>query len=360
MDHSFSHWIDFALFPFVIGAFFFNAFITYFWHQKVYQKLGLKAYKAIQRIHLNEIPRLGGVVVFVTISLYVWLSADQKIVSILKPCLISQTPLILMSLREDLFHDVRPLLRLIALLASGALFVRNFVGPYPFFDGIFFEGWLKDSIGLYIFYSLALTSLANGSNLTDGVNGLCSFIFLSILSSLLFLAYQVNDETLMMSILIPIILLMTFLIFNYPFGKIFLGDLGAYTIAFLAGMLTIIFFGRHPQISPWIAVLILIYPMTEVAFSIVRRIYQGKSIFMADTKHLHIIIFSFFRKIPKLKRYANSSVTPLLSILWIYPLISIPWVYKKPTLILFFILLFWLIYGIFYFLTSQKILSRKA
>lgn len=360
MDYSFPNWIDFAFFPFVILAFFFNASIAYFWHQKVYQKLGLTSYKAIQRIHLNEIPRLGGFIVVITVSLYVWLRADQKIVAILKPCLISQAPLILISLKEDLFHDVRPLLRLIALLGSGALFVLNFKGPYPFFDGIFFEAWLKDPIGLYIFYPLALTSLANGSNLTDGVNGLCSFIFLSILSSLLFLAYQVNDETLMMSISILIILLATFLVFNYPFGKIFLGDLGAYTIAFLTGMLTIIFFGRHPQISPWIAVLILIYPMTEIAFSIVRRIYQGKLIFIADSKHLHILIFYFLRKVPKLKRFANPTVTPLLSFLWIYPLISIPWAYKKPTLILFFILLFWLTYGTLYFVTSHEVGRSKA
>jgi UDP-N-acetylmuramyl pentapeptide phosphotransferase/UDP-N-acetylglucosamine-1-phosphate transferase len=158
----------------------------------------------------------------------------------------------------------------------------------------------------------------------------------------------------MIPIWMTMILIAAFLIFNYPLGKIFLGDLGAYAIAFLTGMLTIIFFGRHPEISVWFPVLILIYPITEVAFSMLRRLYRGQSIFSADTEHLHIKIFYFLRKIPQLKRYANASVTPVLSLLWIYPLIVIPWVYKKPALILFFIPLFWLIYGLLYFAIHQE------
>jgi UDP-GlcNAc:undecaprenyl-phosphate/decaprenyl-phosphate GlcNAc-1-phosphate transferase len=341
-------WIDISSHIYALIALLLNGLIAILWHQKIYKTLGLKTYEAIQRIHLAETPRLGGLVILIVISIFTWFHADENIASILKPCLISMTPISLIALKEDLFHDVRPLLRLIGLLGSGVLFVINFSGPYPFFEETFLASWFKNPIALMIFYPLALTGLANGSNLTDGVNGLCSVIFLSILGSLLFIAYQVNDDIIMMPIWMTMILITTFLVFNYPLGKIFLGDLGAYAIAFLTGMLTIIFFGRHPEISVWLPVLILIYPITEVAFSILRRLYQGQSIFSADTEHLHIKIFYFLKKIPQLKRYANASVMPLLSLLWIYPLIVIPWVYKKPTLIIFFIPFFWLIYGFLY------------
>jgi hypothetical protein len=88
--------------------------------------------------------------------------------------------------------------------------------------------------------------------------------------------------------------------------------------------------------------------MTEVAFSMVRRLYRGKPVFRPDTKHLHIKIFYFLRKIPQMKHYANPTVMPLLSVLWVYPLIITPWAFKKPILILPFILIFFVVYGFLY------------
>jgi UDP-N-acetylmuramyl pentapeptide phosphotransferase/UDP-N-acetylglucosamine-1-phosphate transferase len=255
---------------------------------------------------------------------------------------------VIVALKEDLFQDVRPTLRLAALLVSGALFVMNFSGPYPSFDGTFLDLFFKHPIALFLFYPLALSALANGSNLTDGVNGLCGMIFLSILGGLLFLAYQLGDNTILMVILMVMMLVGAFLCFNYPRGQIFLGDLGAYVLAFLTGMVTIMFFGRHVNLSPWFAVLILIYPMTEVAFSITRRLYRNQPIFAPDIKHLHIKIFYFLRRIPETKRLANPAVTPLLAILWMYPLIVTPWAYKKPLLITPFILIFLIVYGAIY------------
>ena len=354
MVFNYPQWIDYSFFRYVLLALTLNGLIALLWHQKIYRKLNLKIYQATQKIHLAETPRLGGLIILIVLTFFTLFHAEEKIAFILKPCLLIIVPLFLTALKEDLFHNVKPLLRLIGLLMSGTLFVIIFNGPYPHFEEIFFETWLENHLVILIFYAFALTGLANGSNLTDGVNGLCSFVFLSILGSLLFLSYQVTDDTLAMIILIIMVLITTFLIFNYPWGKIFLGDLGAYAIAFLTGMLTIIFFGRHPEISPWFPVLILIYPITEVVFSMLRRFYSHQSVFAADTKHLHIKIFYFLRKVPQLKRYANASVTPLLTFLWIYPLIVTPWVFKKPTLILFFIPFFWLVYGTLYYLIPHQ------
>jgi UDP-N-acetylmuramyl pentapeptide phosphotransferase/UDP-N-acetylglucosamine-1-phosphate transferase len=136
---------------------------------------------------------------------------------------------------------------------------------------------------------------------------------------------------------------------NYPYGKIFLGDLGAYGLGLIVSMLTIIFYARHPEISPWGAVLILIYPATEVVFSALRRIIKGTSILQADTAHLHLKIFHFFRPQPTYKKIANSLVTPVLSCLWLFPLLTISWVYHKPLLIWVAIILFLSLYLFLYF-----------
>ena len=138
---------------------------------------------------------------------------------------------------------------------------------------------------------------------------------------------------------------------NYPKGLIFLGDLGAYSLGLITGMLTIILFGRHPEISPWAAVLILIYPVTEVIFSILRRALNGISIFNPDTAHLHLKVFNFLKSQPGCKKIANALVTLILSWLWTFPLLAITWTCHKPLFIWIAIILFMILYGALYALS---------
>ncbi len=348
MNFDLLTWVDPSSYSYFFLALFLNGVVARLWHNKIYKRLGLNVYKAIQRIHLAETPRLGGLIIIIVLTLYTFFHAKPEVALILKLCVWSMLPLMIVALKEDLFQDVRPWLRLASLLASGVLFVTSFAGPFPHFEGTFLILFFKHPLAVILFYSLALAALANGSNLTDGVNGLCAMIYVSILGSLLFLAYQLGDNTIMMVILMVILLIIAFLCFNYPKGQIFLGDLGAYVLAFLTGIISILFFGRHLDLSPWFAVLILIYPMTEVTFSIIRRLYRGQPVFAPDLKHLHIKIFYFLRRIPEMKRVANPSVAPLLAILWIYPLIVTPWAFKKPLLITPFILIFLIVYGALY------------
>lgn len=326
-----------------------NGFIAYLWHKKFYKKLGLYTYKAIQRIHLNESPRLGGFIFIFSISSFVLFSNINESILILKLILISLIPIIVIGLKEDLFHNVEPAVRLVALLAVGWLFRFKFTGSFPNLADVPLVGkflMLKGNVAL--FFILGMTAIANGMNLIDGVNGLCGAATLSILAALLFLSYKTVDVAMISTVFSIVIIFVPFMFVNYPYGKIFLGDLGAYCVGLIVSMLIIIFFGRHPEISPWGAVLILIYPLTEVTFSILRRILKGVSIFHADTAHLHLKIFYFLRPQYRFKKLANALVTPCLSFLWLFPLISITWVYHKPIFILISIFFFIAFYGFLY------------
>jgi UDP-N-acetylmuramyl pentapeptide phosphotransferase/UDP-N-acetylglucosamine-1-phosphate transferase len=204
--------------------------------------------------------------------------------------------------------------------------------------------------GTILFYILSMTAIANGMNLIDGVNGLCSAVTLSILAGLLFLSYKSKDFAMLSSIFSVMLILAPFVFLNYPYGKIFLGDLGAYSLGLIVSMLTIIFFGRHPEVSPWAALLVLIYPATEVVFSLLRRNIKGVSIWHADKDHLHLKLFYFFKPQPVYKKIANSLVTPILSLLWLYPSMAITWVYHNPffiwSAVILFIIIYCLLYGI--------------
>ena len=50
-----------------------------------------------------------------------------------------------------------------------------------------------------------------------------------------------------------------FVIFNFPIGKIFVGDFAAYFYGFLNSILTIYFFGKHSDLLSWLAILILFF-----------------------------------------------------------------------------------------------------
>ena len=75
------------------------------------------------------------------------------------------------------------------------------------------------------------------------------------------------------------------------FGKIFLGDAGAYFIGTLIATGLII----HQQtndLSPWYVFLMFIYPVTEVLFSFIRKTFvRGKSALEPDGLHFHMLIY---------------------------------------------------------------------
>jgi UDP-N-acetylmuramyl pentapeptide phosphotransferase/UDP-N-acetylglucosamine-1-phosphate transferase len=146
---------------------------------------------------------------------------------------------------------------------------------------------------------------------------------------------------------------------NYPYGRIFLGDLGAYSLGLIVSMLTIILFGRHPEISPWGAVLILIYPAMEVVFSLLRRMVKDVSIYHPDTAHLHLKLFYFLRSQLHYKKIANALVAPVLSGLWLFPLLAITWIYQKQLFIWIAIILFILFYVLLYAVVP-KVQKKKT
>lgn len=349
MNLNSMQWFDLRTLIFVGMSLLLNVLVVYLWDKKLYQKLGLKKYQGIQRIHLNETPRLGGFIIILSIISFVAYSDPSESILFLKLILLCLIPIIIIGLKEDLFHNVDPAIRLMSLLFAGWLFRAQYTGPYPnLADVPLINKLLILQGGTSLFYILSLTTVANGLNLIDGVNGLCVAVTISILGGLLFLSYRTNDVVILSAVFTVMITLIPFMIMNYPYGKIFLGDMGAYSLGAILSIFTIIFFGRHPEISPWGAALIMIYPVTEVIFSLLRRLIKGISIYQPDIAHLHLKFFYFFSPQPAYKKIANALVAPTLSGLWLFPLLAITFTYHKPFFILFAIILFIFLYYIFY------------
>ena len=100
-----------------------------------------------------------------------------------------------------------------------------------------------------IFVLLCFLFVINGANLIDGFNGLLTINLIII--NIILTYINIINENIEFSVLIisQIIILLSFLLFNFPNAKIFLGDSGAYTFGALTGLNTIITNNLNPKIS---------------------------------------------------------------------------------------------------------------
>ena len=68
--------------------------------------------------------------------------------------------------------------------------------------------------------------------------------------------------------------------FNFPFGKLFLGDAGAYLLGALIPI-ALIEYTFDNGYSPWFVLAMLIYPVTEVLVSVIRKVFLEKCLHYA-------------------------------------------------------------------------------
>ena len=140
-----------------------------------------------------------------------------------------------------------------------------------------------------------------------------------------------------------------FITWNWPQGKIFLGDGGAYLIGFIIIELSILLISRNYNISSWFVLLILIYPIFETIFSIYRRRFiHGQSPGKPDRLHLHTLIYLRIVVGNKNKIQRNSKVAKYL---WTISLVTSGWgiiFYKQTYLLMTGVILFCCTYIILY------------
>jgi len=260
----------------------------------------------------------------------------------------------LISFVEDTFNNVSFLFRLLFMIFTAIVINIYWVDAFPLIENVPIISYLlKFDVFVIVFFSIALVGLMNGANFIDGMNGLATLFFLGAGSGCVTLALIANDMEALMIIIPWLILVICFLVFNFPFGKFFLGDSGAYLMAILLGTWLIDFFGRYQDISSWNAVLILIYPVLEVIYSSSRKLIQGKSPFYPDRHHLHIKIYDIILNATKKPLYANNVTTMFLALFWLAPAILLQFVYYSQLGIAISIILITLSYLVINYFTPS-------
>ena len=273
-----------CLVTFMVGAL---IILTQRWHGRWTHD----EHDGIQKFHSQPTPRIGGlaIVAGAFISGFV---IDAELKALVSPLLISGLIPFFFGFREDITKQVSVGDRLLATMA-GAVAAMMLTGIYLNHLDVPGLDWLMQwwPIGALVTI-VAISGVTNAINILDGFNGLASGTAAIIFSFFTWMAYQANDMLLASLCLMLASTLLGFMLLNYPFGKIFLGDAGAYFVGFLVAWIALLLPMRNDEISPWASLLVCAYPVVEVLYSMVRRKLSQHQVGQPDNLHLHTIIYT--------------------------------------------------------------------
>jgi len=262
--------------------------VTPFLRSLSHDRLG----KQVQNVHSGVVPRIGGLAVFVPLAIVFYFLPVGDVHHIAEQILIGGAGVFLVGLAEDLTGRISPMMRLLASIGCSLWLVL--------FSGISIKsmglgGWEEALLGYWpagVFVTaLCVAGMTNALNLVDGLNGLASGIASAALIAIGLVALAYGDQALATVCWCLIAATLGFLVFNWPFGKLFLGDGGAYFLGMSLAWLAILLPARNPSISPWVSFLVIAYPAIDMLHTVWRRIRSQQHLASPDTLHLHSLIF---------------------------------------------------------------------
>lgn len=248
----------------------------------------------VQKFHTVPTPRIAGIALVVGVlagyafSSHSPAAAEKR--QILSAILMAGMPAFIFGLLEDITKKVSVKTRLLATMASGLL-GWGITGVSLTSVDIWGVDWLLGFTAVSVlFTAFAVGGVANAINIIDGFNGLTAGVALIMLAAFGLIARDVGDIPLAFACLIIAGAVLGFFLVNWPFGKIFLGDGGAYFLGFTLAWIAILLPQRNAQVSPWASLLICSYPIIEVGFSFVRKsLREGYHPSQPDGVHLHML-----------------------------------------------------------------------
>ena len=259
--------------------------------------------RGIQKVHKRLVPRTGGIALlsgvlavplFVDFDYYpLAIRVETKI--ILFKLALAAVPAFLAGIAEDLTKGVSVRTRMYSIFASALMAAWLLGACLPRLDIWGLDGalsWMPISLAVTAF---AVVGVTNSINIVDGFNGLAGSTVLVILAGVGYLSWQAGDALVAQLALAGIGATLGFLLLNYPTGRLFMGDGGAYFLGFWAAEVAVLTIVRNPGINAWQILAMFAYPVIEVLFSMYRRkMLRNALVGAPDRLHLHSL---FYRRI---------------------------------------------------------------
>ncbi len=259
--------------------------------QRFHGHLTLDNHPGVQKLHTAPTPRIGGLALLGGAVVGGLFLAPETQWLWWMIC-ISAVPAFGAGLLEDMTKGVSVKMRLLATIFAAMVFCTLTGYRITGVDIIGIDGLLSFWLPSFVLTVFAVGGIANAINIIDGVNGLSSGTSIIILTGFAVVAGQAGDTAILGACLVGIGALSGFFFLNFPSGRLFMGDAGAYTAGFLLAVIAVALPQRNPEISPLIGLLALAYPVMETAVSVVRRIIrEGAHPGAPDRLHLHSLVY---------------------------------------------------------------------
>ena len=288
--------------------------------------------KSPQTLHKRSISRFGGISIFFSLLIVSFYDSSENY-EFLRTALYCSSPIFILGILDDFQLEIKPFFRLLIVFPSAYLSyyflgVEAYSVDIPYLDYLF-----KFEIFSILFICFAVAGMVNAFNMIDGINGLVLLYSLTI--CILIVLFQSSSSSAQINLFFVAIFfaILAVFILNFPFGRIFLGDGGAY---FLGIMLSIgvIKYYQINDLSPWYVFSVFIYPITDVLISIIRRIIAKVSIFNPENKHLHHIVFLRVKKMGIKSENTNHAIATILIFILYFPFLLSANYFAENSLIL--------------------------
>ncbi len=236
-----------------------------------------------RKIHKKPMPRLGGLGIFAGFLLGYMLFGNHTY--LMNSVLISSFVLLITGMIDDIkplrarYKLIGQFIASLIVVVYGGLLLRDvsFFGLYINF------GWFA-----YVVTVFFILGCINCMNFIDGLDGLAGGI-----SAIFFLTIGIigviKGEFALATTLTLIMFGSTvgFLFHNFNPAKIFMGDSGSMFLGLMIAVITLLGFKGTMMSAIIIPLFILVVPILDTTFAIIRRKLKGESISTPDKAHIH-------------------------------------------------------------------------
>jgi UDP-N-acetylmuramyl pentapeptide phosphotransferase/UDP-N-acetylglucosamine-1-phosphate transferase len=236
-------------------------------------------------LHTHPIPLNGGIAILTALTVTTLFACLLYVPA--QPLLwigISGLLIATISFIDDC-RDVPALYRLIIhllaaylLLERGELWLATLTLP-----GI---AWTWSPLLCYIASLLFVVWMTNLYNFMDGMDGFAGGMAVFGFGSFAVLGGLNGELVFMLVNLIVVSACCGFLLFNFPPARIFMGDVGASSLGFLAAAFSL--WGHRDHIFPlWVALLLFSPFIVDATVTLLRRLLCGEKIWLAHKSHYY-------------------------------------------------------------------------
>ncbi|MDQ0352774.1 UDP-GlcNAc:undecaprenyl-phosphate GlcNAc-1-phosphate transferase [Alkalibacillus filiformis] len=278
------------------------------------KKVGIVDRPNDRKKHDGEIPLLGGLAIIIPVFVVgIFLQLEDPYLG----AVVLGAILIILSGIADDVYSLKPLTKLLVQLTaaviviSSGLMIETLTVP--------FLGSVDLGILSFIVTLLWIVGVTNALNLIDGLDGLAGGVAAIAFGSILIMAIADGVTVVIYLSILFLASLLGFLVYNFYPAKIFLGDTGSLFIGYSLAVISMMGLFKNVTVFSFIVpIIVLMIPIFDTLFAIVRRAINKQHIMTADRMHIHYVLLGmgFGHRNTVLIIYAFSAAFGALAIIF--------------------------------------------